>query len=175
MLNPLWCPFIEYIDSICRGEAHAWTKSLGLKHAAILYEMIGTVGSPGDTLEMEMFIYSSRKTLYRFLEVHGPTKLVKTVVGVLVHLKLETRSSNALHLLRSSLCANLVGPPLATQVDRRILAEISELPVALIRGKALHHNVCKDLIASLEQQFCDPEYEKQATQDKRPLQKLKKL
>ena len=100
-----------------------------------------------------MFIDFIQKTLYRLLEVHVPTKLVKTVVGVLVPLNIETASIKAVHLLRSSLCAKLVGPALATQVDRSILAEISELPVVLIPRKALHLNVCKDLIASLEQQF----------------------
>ena len=46
--------------------------------------------------------------------------------------------------------------------------------MVLIPGKALRLNVCKDLIASLEKQFCDPEYEQDA-QDKKPLQKFKKM
>ena len=29
VLNLLWCPIIEYIESICRGEAPEWTTSLG--------------------------------------------------------------------------------------------------------------------------------------------------
>ena len=116
-LNLLWYPIIEYIESICRGEALQWTKSLGLNHAAILSEMIGIVGCIGATLEMDMFMYLIQKTLYSFLELHVPSKLVKRVVEVLVHLNLESTSSNALHLVRSSLCANLVGPALATQMD----------------------------------------------------------
>ena len=91
--------------------------------------------------------------------MHVPTKLAKPIVGVLVPLNLETTQSNALHLLRSSLCATLVGPAFAAQMGRSILAEISELTVVLIPGKALHLNVGKDLIASLEQQFCGLEYE----------------
>ena len=75
-------------------------------------------------------------------------------------LKLETTQSKALHQLRYSLSAKLVGPALATQADRSIQAEISELPMVLIPGKALHLNAGKDLIACLEQRFCDPEYEK---------------
>ena len=47
------------------------------------------------------------------------------------------------------------------------------MPVVLIPRKALHLNVCKDLIASLEQQLCGPEYEED-TQDKRPLNKFKR-
>ena len=115
--------------------------------------MIGIVGSPGDTVELDMLINFMQKTLYRLLEAHVPTKLVKTIVGVLVPLNLETIPSNALHPLRSSLCAKLVGPALATQVDRSILAEISDLPVVLIPRQALHLNVCKDIIGSLGQQF----------------------
>ena len=97
MLNPLWCPLIEYIDSNCRGEAPEWTKSLALNNAAILHKHIGIVGSLGDTFfffEMGTFIDFIQKTLCRFLEVHVPTKLVKTVVGVLVPLNLEATARN---------------------------------------------------------------------------------
>ena len=81
VLNLLWCPVIEYIQPICRGATPEWTKSLGLNHAAVLSEMIGIVGSLGDTLDMQMFICFIQKTLYRSLEVLVPTKLVKGVVG----------------------------------------------------------------------------------------------
>ena len=81
VLNLRWYPIIEYIESNCTSEAHEWTKSLWLNHATILYDMTVTVGSPGDTLEMGVFINVIQKTLYRLLEVHVPTKLVKTVVG----------------------------------------------------------------------------------------------
>ena len=90
VLNLLWCPIIEYIESICRGESLEWTKSLGFDHAANLYEMIGFVGPLGDTLAIDTIIDLIQKTLCRLLEVHAPTKLVKTVVGVLVPLHLET-------------------------------------------------------------------------------------
>ena len=100
-----------------------------------------------------MIIDFIQKTLCRFLEVHVPIKLVKTVVVVLVPLNLETTPRNVFHILRYYLCTKLVGPALATQADRSILAEISELPVVLIPGNALHLNVCKDLIASPAQQF----------------------
>ena len=82
--NLLYGPIIEYIEFICEGTTPEWTKSLGLNHAATLYDMIGIVGSFGDTLEMEMFINFIQKTLCRCLEVHVPTKLVKRVVWVLV-------------------------------------------------------------------------------------------
>ena len=88
-----------------------------------------------------MVIDFIQQTLYRFLEAHVSTKLVKRVDWVLVPLNLDTTSSNALHILMYSLCAKLVGPALATQVDRRILADISELLVVLIPRKALHLNV----------------------------------
>ena len=81
VLNLRWCPIIKNTESICRGEAPEWTKSLGLNHATVLYEMIRIVGPPGVTLKMDMFIDFIQKTLYRLLEVHVPTKWVKTVVG----------------------------------------------------------------------------------------------
>jgi hypothetical protein len=110
---------------------------------------------------MEMFICFIQKTLYRFLEVHVPTKLVQTVVWVRAPLNLEATSSNALRIMRSSLCAKLVYPALATHVDRNVLAEISELPVVLIPAQALRLHVCMDLIAYMEQQLCDPKYKKE--------------
>ena len=67
MLNLLWRTTIEYIESICREEAPEWTKSLGLIPATILSGMIGVVGSPGDTLEMEMLIDLIQKTLHRLI------------------------------------------------------------------------------------------------------------
>ena len=104
-------------------------------------------------MEMDMFVEFIQKILYTLLEVHVPTQVVRKVVGFVAPLNTETTPSNALHLLRTSLCAKLVGPALATQVDQSILAEISELPVVLTPRKALHLNVRKDLIASLNQQF----------------------
>ena len=68
---------------------------------------LGLLGTLGGTLKMDMFIYFIQKTLYRLLEVHAPTKLVKTCVGVLVLLNIEATSSNALHLLRYALCAKI--------------------------------------------------------------------
>ena len=76
--------------------------------------------------------------------MHVPTKFGMTLVGSVVPQSLETTPSNALHLLRSSLCAKLVGPALAAQVNRMILAEISELPVVLIPEEALNLDVRND-------------------------------
>ena len=67
-------PIIEYIEAICRDEAPEWTKNLGLNHATILSEMLGIVGAPGETLEMDMFLDFIQKTLYRLLKVHVPAK-----------------------------------------------------------------------------------------------------
>ena len=58
------------------------------------------------------------------LKVDVPARLSQKVVGPIVPLSLDATAGNALHLLRSSLGAKLVGPAMAAQLNRMILAEI---------------------------------------------------
>jgi hypothetical protein len=82
VLNLLWGPTIAYIEAVCRYETPEWTKSLGLIQAAILSSMFGIVGYIGETLEMDMFLDFIHKALYRLLNAHVPTQMVRQVVGV---------------------------------------------------------------------------------------------
>ena len=53
------------------------------------------------------------------------------VVSSVVPWRLDPTPANAMHLLRFSLCCRLVGPAMAAQANRLILAEISDVPVHL--------------------------------------------
>ena len=61
-----------------------------------------------------------------------------------------------MHLLRSGFCRQLVGPALAAQASRMILAEIAEVPVTLDSDAYLALRVQQDLVDSLERQLCGP-------------------
>ena len=74
-------------------------------------------------------------------------------------------TANGLHLLRSGLCSKLVGPSLAGQVSRLILAEIAEVPVDLLSDAELNIQVRQDLVNSLAAPLCDPA---DSEDDKRP-------
>ena len=171
VLNLLWGPIIDYIEAIHREEAPQWNEKLGLHKEAILQEMKGLVASPDEALEMDMFIEILRNTIKIKLNVDVPAKLILKVVGPVVPLSMDPTPSNAMHILRSSLSAKLVGPAMAAQLNRLILAEISELPVKLIPEETLNLQIRQNLIASLGQDHGDQE-KGDDTQDNTPLQKM---
>ena len=173
VLNVLWQPIMEYIEALSREAAPEWTKSLGLNQAAILSEMHGLVSSADEVLDMDQWVEFIQKTLLRLLKVHVPTRLINQVVLPIVPLSMQSTPANALHLLRSALCVKLVGPALAAQANRMILAEISEVPVKLIPEQEINLEIRKDLVASLEKQHCGPEVDDDTT-DSRPLKKFRK-
>ena len=112
---------------------------------------------------MDPWVEFVQSTLARLLKVHVPTRLITQVVAPIVPVTLEPTPANAMHLLRSSLCAKLVGHALAAQANKMILAEISEVPVKLkgphsISGRtplwssSRHHRPCKALQVCEERQ-----------------------
>ena len=90
--------------------------------------MQGVVVNAEETLDLDSWIQFVQGTLQRLLGVKVPSGLIMTIMGPLVPLHVQATRANALHLLRSSLCSSLVGPALASQVSRMILAEITEVP-----------------------------------------------
>ena len=171
-LKLLWDPVIDHIEALSRDEDPQWTESLGRNQAAILSEMRGIVSCADESVGMDPWVEFVQSTLARLLRVHVPTRLIMQVVAPIVPLTLEPTPANAMHLLRSSLCAKLVGPALAAQANRMILAEISEVPVKLFPEEHLHLEVRKDLIAALEEQHCEPEED--ITDTARPCKKHRK-
>ena len=104
------------------------------------------------------------------LKVQVPAKMIWKVVGPIVPLSLHATPSNALHLLRSSVSAKLVCPAMAAQLNRMILAEISEAPVKLIPEDILNLQIRQDLICSLGP---DMEYHEEEEVNQ-PLKKYKR-
>jgi hypothetical protein len=172
-LNLLWRPLIDFIEACDRGIDLQWTESLGLHEKALLSEMQGVLASADKALDMDAWVAFIQKTLLRLLQIQVPTRLIMQVVSPVVPLSLQTTPANALHLLRSSLCSKLVGPAVAAQADRMILAEIAEVPVKLFSEQEVNLGIRRDLIASLEQQHCGCEVEEDITENK-PCKKLRK-
>ena len=167
-LNLLWLPLIEFLETSASGGSVVWTKTLALHQKALLLEMQGAVMNAEEPLGMDLWIQFVQGTLQRLLGVKVPSGLIMTIMGPLVPLHAPATRANALHLLRSSLCSKLVGPALASQVNRMILAEITEAPVKLVSNDTLEQQIKMDLIAALEREHCEPEVDLQDDSGRRP-------
>jgi len=165
-------PLIEYMDSCTSEPAPVWTKNLALNHTALLAEMAGTVMGADEPLEMDKWIEFIKDTLCRLLKVDVPSRFILQVMSPVVPFHVAPTPANALHLLRSGWCCKLVGPALAAQTNRLLLAEIADVPVQLQSDEALNLSVRQDLIATLENLHCGPQVDE--TQDNRPAKKLKR-
>ena len=173
-LNLLWLPLIEFLETSAKGGSVVWTKTLALHQKVLLLEMQGIVLNAEEPLDMDLWIQFVQGTLQRLLGVKVPSGLIMTIMGPLVPLHAPATRANALHLLRSSLCSKLVGPALASQVNRMILAEITEVPVKLVAKDTLEQQIKMDLIAALEREHCEPEEDLQDDNGRRPPQKMRK-
>ena len=172
VLNLFWMPLIEYMDSCTSEPAPVWTKNLALNHTALLAEMAGIVMSADEPLEMDKWIEFIKDTLCRLLKVDVPSRFILQVMSPVVPFHVAPTPANALHLLRFGWCCKLVGPALAAQTNRLLLAEIADVPVQLHSDEALNLSVRQDLIATLENLHCGPQVDE--TQDNRPAKKLKR-
>ena len=173
-LNLLWLPLIEFLETLAKGGSVVWTKTLALHQKALLLEMEGLVMDAEEPLDMDLWIQFVQGTLQRLLRVKVPSGLIMTIMGPLVPLHAPATRAHALHLLRSSLCSKLVGPALASQVNRMILAEITEVPVKLVAKDTLEQQIKMDLIAALEREHCEPEEDLQDDNGRRPPKKCEK-
>ena len=63
---------------------------------------------------------------------------------------------------------------MAAQANRKILAEISEVPVKMCAEQEMHQHIRRDLIASLEARLCDVEADAEEDLDSRPLKKRRR-
>ena len=173
-LNILWHPLIEHVEGLGKDPDHQRRKGLDLHHKALVTEMEGIVPSPDETMDMDAWVEYIQQTLLRTLEVHVPSRLILQVVAPVVPLSLQPTAASALHLLRSSLCSKLVGPAMAEQANRKILAEISEVPVKMCAEQDMNQNIRRDLIALLEEKHCVEEADAEEDLDCRPLKNMRK-
>ena len=172
VLNLVWKPLLQYLDLLTSGTAPECTKGLALNKSALLSEMAGTVLSADECMDMDQWIEFMSETILRLLKVHVPTRLILQVLSPIVPFHIEPTPANAMHILRSSWCCKLVGPTMAAQANRLVLAEIADVPVQLYSDEELAIKVRQDLIASLEQQHCSPELEE--PDESRPAKKFRR-
>jgi hypothetical protein len=151
LVNLIWQPIICHVEALADGEKPEWTIELLCNHTALLREMEGIVLSANDTIPVDDWMEFIRQTLKRLVDVEVPASLVSQTLGDLVPFQLEATPANAMHVLRSSLAAKLVGHTLAVQLGRRILAEVTDLPVPLLTDMEVSLGLKRDLVASLVQ------------------------
>ena len=169
VLNLFWMPLIEYMDACTSEPAPVWTKNLALNHTALLAEMAGIVMGADEPLGMDKWVELIKDTLCRLLKVDVPSRLILQVMSPMVPFYVAPTPASALHLLRSGWCSKVVGPALAAQTNRLLLAEIADVPVQLQSAEALSLSVTQDLIATLENLHCGPHVHE--TQDNTPAKK----
>merc|ERR1712051_362891 len=158
LLNLVWAPLIEYMESCAGEKPPKWTTALSHHHAALLVEMTGTILAADEPLNIDDWLEHTKKTLARYLNVQVSSKTILAAFGPVVPFHAEPTPANSLHLLMSSMCSKIVGPAMAQQLRRLILAEIAEVPVVLIPERALADKIRQDLVDSLGRQ-ADPEPE----------------
>ena len=123
IFNMLWQPINKYLGELAAGDDPSWTEALGRNQQILTQEMTGTVPSPSEALTFDEWAEFIQKTIVRMLGLHVPEVLISTVTRSFAHFVWECTRANALFLLRSSVAEDLVGPTLATQLGRKILAE----------------------------------------------------
>ena len=146
LMNLLWLPMLEYMDACACSTTPEWTGRLCCNHTALVKEMRGLVPQPEEVLDIGEWAAYIHTNLTRLLKVDVPRPLILTVASHVVPFHRPPTRANALHLMRSGLCADLVGPALASQVHRMILSEIAEMPVDLLSEAALALKVRQDLV-----------------------------
>jgi hypothetical protein len=151
LVNFIWQPIIGYVEDLAGGHKPKWTSDLQHNHTTLLREMEGIVLSADDTMSVDNWIGLIRQTLMRLVGVDVPVSLVSQTIGLLVPFNMNATPANAMHILRSSLAAKLVGSTLAMQVSRQILADVAELPVPLLTEIEESLGLKNDLVTSLVQ------------------------
>ena len=154
MVNLLWQPVLKYLEDLFAGKKVEWTKTLQVHHTTLAREMEGIVLGPQESLTIDEWVEFLQQTLFRLVGVQVPSRLINTIVSLLVPFHLEPTRANAMHLLRSSVCSKLIGTSMSTQVNRMILAEITELPVPLLSDVQMSIGMKEELVGHLERSQC---------------------
>ena len=153
LLILVWLPLLEYMDTCTCSPAPAWTTQLALHHSLLLNEMAGVVPSADEHLDIDTWVEYVQKTLLRTLQVKVPSRLILHVMGPLVPFNVAPTRANALTLLLSGAGRELVGPAMAAQAMRLILADVAEVPVGVISAEEMASKVRQDLVDILDKQL----------------------
>ena len=110
-----------------------------------LAEMAGVVMGADKPLEMDKWIELIKDTLCRLLKVDVPNRLILQAMSPMVPFHAAPTPASALHLLRSGWCSKPLGPALAAQTNRLLLAENVDVPVQLHPDEASSLSVREQL------------------------------
>ena len=106
LLNMLWQPLLEYVETFYTGEAAPWTSVLEKHQALLILEMQGNIEQAEEPLPMDDWLRFVQQTLERCVEVTVPLDFLREVLAPLVPLSLAATRANALTLLRSPACTS---------------------------------------------------------------------
>ena len=175
IVNLIWVPVIQYMEKLIANQGTPeceWTSKLEWDHTALLAEMAGVIVDANENMDIDCWVLFIKQELWKKLRVEVPEKLILDVCTPLVPLHVAPTPANALHLLRSSLCSKLVGPSLAAQMSRMILADTADVPGELVPAEELSQRIKQDLVAMLAQQNCCEEFEDNL--EHQPTKKMKR-
>ena len=143
LLRCVMQPLLEYLDA---PAAAAWTGELGLHHRAWCAEADGALHGGSEILHTNTWYQHLQSLAREFLQVDVPLDSLQRVFSQIVPDRLNATKSNALLLLCSDRTRSLVGPAQATQVLRKILAHITDLPLTLFTELEMTRKVGQDLV-----------------------------
>ena len=149
-VNLMWHPLLLHIEALLTGRPAPWTSKLAKHQDVLVLEMRGLVSEPDTTISMDEWLLYVQGTIQRLVDVTVPEDLLLNALGPIVPFSLDPTRANALSILRAHpVVSKLVCSTLATQVSRRILAEIAELPVDLLTEQQVLAGVKEDIVSQL--------------------------
>ena len=154
----LWQPILTYLEDLLNDRSPTWTSQLRRDHEALEQEMAGHVDAPGSSMTQDEWFQFVQKMVSDMVSVSIPLELVRHALAPLSVRDWEPSRANALHVLRSSaFCSRLVGPTLATQMSRKVLALVSDMSVPLLSEEGLQQGMKTDIVGLLTHTHCKPE------------------
>ena len=104
-------------------------------------------------MSMDDWLAFLQQTVARLVDVTVPREALHAVVSAIVPQSLVPTRANAYIILRSRACTSkLMGETLGLQISRLVLAEVAEVPVALVPPGALMLGLKRDLVSTLSLQ-----------------------
>ena len=153
VLNLFWQPLLQYIDALANGVPASWSSGLAENQRLIVLEMQGIIEQPEVAMSMDDWLGFLEESIRRLLDVTVPRQALRAVVSAIVPQSLDPTRANAYTILRSRACTSkIVGPTLGLQISRLVLAEVAEVPVALVPPGALILGLKRDIVNTLSNQ-----------------------
>ena len=150
VLNLFWQPLLQYIEALANGVPASWSSGLAENQRLIELEMQGIVAELEVAMTMDDWLGFLGQSILRLVDVEVPRQALRAVVSPIVPQSLDPTRANAYSILRSRACTSkIVGPTLGLQISRLVLAEVAEVPVALVPPGALILGLKRDIVNTL--------------------------